>query len=280
MNAILLCAIAVSLSQGLGLPGGLDVTHLSQSARGELAIFLRDEFCYCGCPQSVEECLAKHPSCRHARRMTGLAASLAEQGTASGEMSLTLGTYYQSFGAPRKALLPDARLCKGPPKAVITIVEFFDFECPACNHVRPWLNDLVQKNKDVRLCAVPFPLPGHPHAQPAGRLALLARDRGKFWDIYESIFEHQRELSVPLLTQLAAKVGVKAEEVRAALANGRYQDELRKMVALGRESGVHSTPSLFLNGRPFLLPLRAEALQHALDDEREWQRSGKKWAKD
>ncbi|MEN9796308.1 MAG: hypothetical protein RL653_4, partial [Pseudomonadota bacterium] len=86
----------------------LDAKALPPAARKELATVLSDEFCYCGCPHSLGACLKTH-DCRHAKRMTLLAAADAAAGIPAVETIVSLGQYYQGFTKKRAEFKVDPR---------------------------------------------------------------------------------------------------------------------------------------------------------------------------
>ncbi|MGZ3460155.1 MAG: DsbA family protein, partial [Archangium sp.] len=216
-----------------GLPG-MDFSALPPAAQRELSTVLSDEFCYCGCPHALGQCLKTHTTCQHAKRMARLAARQAAEGVPATEISVALSEYYASFRAPRQALAVDPRMCMGDAKAPVTLVEFFDFECPHCGKARPVVEAFAKKNLSrMRFCAVPFPLPMHPNAIPAGQAAMWARDQGKYWEMYEALFENAQSLSPATIVQLANKLGLKGAELQKALQAGTYAQELEKYKALG-----------------------------------------------
>jgi protein-disulfide isomerase len=212
--------------------------------------------------------------------MASLAALQAQKGALGQEIILNLGTYYQSFSQPRTSFKADARQCRGAADAKVTIVEFFDFECPGCGAAHPILDLLSKSHPEIRLCVMPFPLSAHANALPAGQVALFARDHGKFWAMHDLLFANQGRLSVPLIVSLAGSLGLKTAEVQKAIDSGKYLDELKASREAGIQAGVDSTPFLYVNGRKFGLPLMQETLVHSAEDETEWQTHHHAWASD
>jgi protein-disulfide isomerase len=265
-----------------GIPG-MDFSALPPAARRELSTVLSDEFCYCGCPHTLGQCLKGHTTCQHGKRMARLAAKQAAAGVPATEIIVALSEYYASFRAPRKTLEVDPRMCQGDAKAQVTLVEFFDFECPYCGKARPLLEAFAKKNASrVRLCAVPFPLPMHPNALPAGQAAMWARDQGKYWEMHDALFENAQNLSPARIVEIANKLGLKGADLQKALQAGTYVKEVEKYKNLGSAANIHGTPSLFFNGRSYdaNMGLTEDALTHTLEDELEWRANKNAWAAD
>lgn len=255
---------------------GLDFSRLPPPAKKELAAVFTDEFDYCGRPLTIAASLKKEP-CKHTRRLATFAATMAAEGVTANEIIVALSRYNQTFSARRTAFKPDEKMCKGPADAKITLVEFADFECPYCNAVRPILAEVMKKRKDVRLCYQPFPLAGHANAMPATIAVLAARDAGKFWAMYDAIFDNQTQLSLDLIKKLAAKHGLDANAVGKAIADNKYQDEINASKDLGKQAGVDATPMIFINGRKLTLNPTADALLVAIDDELDWAAGKSAW---
>ncbi len=265
-----------------GIPG-MDFSALPPAAQRELSTVLTDEFCYCGCPHTLGQCLKGHTTCQHAKRMARLAARQAVSGVPATEIIVALSEYYSAFRAARHKLEVDPRMCMGDAKAPVTLVEFSDFECPYCGTARPLLEAFAKKNASrVRFCNVPFPLPMHANAVPAGQAVLWARDQGKFWEMHDALFENARNLSTANIVSIANKLGLKGAELQKALQAGTYAKELEKYKALGSSANIRGTPSLFFNGRAYdtQMGLTDEALTHSLEDELEWRANNNAWAAD
>ncbi|PTL78685.1 thioredoxin domain-containing protein [Vitiosangium sp. GDMCC 1.1324] len=265
-----------------GIPG-MDFSALPPAAQRELSTVFTDEFCYCGCPHTLGQCLKGHTTCSHAKRMARLAARHASAGVPATDIIVALSEYYSSFRAHRQTFEVDPRMCMGDAKAPVTLVEFFDFECPYCGKARPLIEAFAKKNPSkLRFCAVPFPLPMHPNAIPAGQAAMWARDQGKYWEMHDALFENAQSLSPAKIVELANKLGLKGAELQKTLQAGTYAQEVEKYKSMGNAANIHGTPSLFFNGRSYSaeMGLTDDALSHTLEDEIEWRSNGNAWAAD
>lgn len=259
---------------------GMDFSELTPAAQKELANVLSDEFCYCGCPHTVGQCLKTHQPCRHAKRMARLAAGYSKDGLASSETIVELQKYYGAFREPRKQIKVDQRMCRGPENAKVTFAEFADFECPYCAAAREPIEEFAKAHPDVRVCYSPFPLAGHPNSQQTGIAALYARDHGKFWQMHRALFENQMVLSPDMIREIAGNLGMSNAELGKAFNDKKYIDELNSWREAGHQAGVDHTPMIFVNGRNFPLVPRVDLLTHTLEDELEWIGNHNGWAAD
>jgi glutaredoxin len=256
---------------------GFDFSRLPPPAKKELLAVLTDEFDYCGRPLTLMGSLKKGDACKHTRRLVGHAARLASEGAPAPEIIVQLSKYNVSFLKARADFKVDERQCQGPKDAKVTLVEFSDFECPYCAAARPVLEAFVKSKPQTRLCMMPFPLQMHPNAMLAGQAALFARDQGKFWAVHDALFDNQLSLSESFIRQLVGKHGLDVKAFEKAVAAGKYVDELNASKEAGRQAGVESTPSVYINGRKHSLPLNADALSLAVDDELEWLAGNHAW---
>jgi protein-disulfide isomerase len=138
----------------------------------------------------------------------------------------------------------------GDDDALVTVVEYGDYECPHCGAAQPVLGQiLAQFGNQLRLVYRHFPLIEiHPVAGPAAEAAEFAGSRGKFWKMHQAIFANQQRLSVPLLIALAAQLDLSPIELRDALASGAFVAKVRGDFMGGVRSGVNGTPTFFVNG--------------------------------
>jgi protein-disulfide isomerase len=141
---------------------------------------------------------------------------------------------------------------KGPPNAPVVIVEFADFECPACAAAMPLLDKLYEAHPNkLRVVFKNFPLSTHPNAEIAARAAVAAHRQGKFWEMHDRMFEAGAPLDRPRLERIARDLGLDVKKFVAALES----EEVVDRVALDRKQGDHleisGTPTLFINGRRY-----------------------------
>jgi protein-disulfide isomerase len=139
---------------------------------------------------------------------------------------------------------------KGPANAPVTLVEYGDYECPACGAAYPIVNLVLDHfGPKLRLVFRHFPLTQvHPNAKPAAESAEFAGAHGRFWEMHDGIYENQDRLSPPLLFALARALGLSELELRNDLVSEKYASKVKSDFLSGVRSGVNGTPSFFING--------------------------------
>jgi protein-disulfide isomerase len=154
---------------------------------------------------------------------------------------------------------------RGGANAPVTIVEFTDFQCPACAAMHPVLEEVLQSYGDkVRFVVRDFPLTQHEWASKAAEAANAAKEQGKFFEYAALLFQRQKALDVPSLKKYASELGLDRARFDAALDRGTYAAEVKHDVEDGELYGVGSTPTIFINGVQ-LRVLSPEGLREAID---------------
>jgi protein-disulfide isomerase len=158
----------------------------------------------------------------------------------------------------------------GPKSAPVTIVEFSDFQCPACRMAAPSLRQLEQKYKDkVRVVFRNYPLSFHANAQGAAEAALAANEQGKFWEMHDKLFANQQALDRPSLEKYAAELGLDVSRFKADLDSGRLKHSINEDVEAANaleNGGGFGTPTFFINGRKVRGAMGPEQLAQLVDD--------------
>jgi len=145
---------------------------------------------------------------------------------------------------------PDDHI-QGNPKAPITLVEYGDYECPACGLAYPIVK-AVQKHfgRDLRFIFRYFPLAqAHPNAESAAETAEWAASHRRFWEMHDALYENQTMLGLPLYLALANALQLPEVELSVALENRIFHPKVRADFMGGVRSGVNGTPTFFINGR-------------------------------
>lgn len=154
---------------------------------------------------------------------------------------------------------------QGDVNAPITIIEFTDFQCPACAAMHPVLEEVLKSYRGkVRFVVRDFPLSQHENARKAAEAANAANAQGKFFEYVALLFKRQKALDVPSLKKYASELGLNRARFDAALDRGLYAAEVQHDIEDGEIYGIGSTPTIFINGVQ-LRTLNAEGLREAID---------------
>jgi len=158
----------------------------------------------------------------------------------------------------------------GEPDAKLTLLEYGDYECPACVQAEPLLRHLLDIHPG-RLCLVfrHFPLTQvHPHAQQAAEAAEAAAAQGRFWPMHHLLLSQAHQLTPAGLVGCARSLGLDMNRFNAEMADHIYTQRVQEHRHAGERSGLRATPAFFLNGKPvdvsFGLEKLGEAVQAAL----------------
>lgn len=156
----------------------------------------------------------------------------------------------------------------GPDDALITIVEFGDFDCPFCKQRASTLVELREKyGEDLRVVWMNYPLAGHRNARPAANAALEARaqkgDEG-FWQMHDKLMANQGSLNRETLERLAKELRLNMRKFRHALDTDKYAEAIDRDHALGDKLHIPGTPSYFMNGR-FMAGFPLQTWSFAID---------------
>jgi len=139
---------------------------------------------------------------------------------------------------------------RGPASALVTIVEYGDFECPYCGQAEPAVRELLAGHGDVRYVWRHLPLNDvHPHAQLAAQAAEAAADQGAFWPMHDLLLRHQDALLMRDLIGYAGDAGIDTARFRDYLTRRGGAARIAEDVDSADLSGVSGTPTFFINGR-------------------------------
>ncbi len=140
---------------------------------------------------------------------------------------------------------------RGPDRAVVTIVEYGDFECPMCRQAEPAVQQLLLHHPAaVRLVFRHYPIESaHPNALLAAEAAEAAGADGKFWEMHDLLLGEGARLRRPALEAFALRIGLDMPRFTAALDDEVYRQRVREHIDGAVRSHVRATPAFFVNGR-------------------------------
>lgn len=138
----------------------------------------------------------------------------------------------------------------GKTDAPVTLVEFSDFECPACKAFQPVVRSLYNTYPEqLRVAYRNFPLPQHQYARKAAEAAELAGEQGKFWEYADVLFQNNTNLTETDLVKYAQDLGLNVEQFQTKLKSGNAAGFVNDDIAMAMKLKLNSTPSFFLNGK-------------------------------
>lgn len=146
------------------------------------------------------------------------------------------------------------------PGAKVTVVEFGDFQCPVCGAAYPvvkQITDQYQNNKDFNFVFRNFPLPQHQFAQLAAEAAEAAGRQGKFWQMYDKLYQNQNDWSVSanpldLFVSYAQSIGLDANKFKTDVQNSAFSSKIQADMSDAQALGVDATPTFYINGVQFI----------------------------
>jgi Na+/H+ antiporter NhaA/protein-disulfide isomerase len=161
---------------------------------------------------------------------------------------------------------PEHDHVRGAADALVTLVEYGDFECPHCGRAAPVMRQLLERfDGRLRFVFRHLPLTDiHPNAAIAAQAAEAAGAQGRFWEMHDMLFAHQAELDIHDLAGYAASLGLDESTFDEALRDQAYASTIARHVASAEEAGVAGTPSFFIEGVRYRGAVDYEALEAAV----------------
>src|SRR5271167_1073596 len=134
---------------------------------------------------------------------------------------------------------------QGPQNAVVTVVEYGDYECPYCGEAYPVTKALQERLGDqLRFVFRNFPLGEmHPHAEHAAEAAEAAAAQGKFWEMHDLLYENQDALEDEDLVKYAKALRLDVARLVTEMEAHQHAERVREDFSSGVRSGVNGTPS-------------------------------------
>jgi protein-disulfide isomerase len=147
----------------------------------------------------------------------------------------------------------------GSPTAPVEVVEFADFECPACGQfstlTEPDVRTRLVNTGQVRIRFIDYPLPMHKNTWDASLAAACANDQGKFWEMHDAIFANQDRWNGEAtnrprrpLAELAKAVGLEMSKYETCMDADTHRAKIQAHAAEATTRQIGSTPTFVFNG--------------------------------
>jgi protein-disulfide isomerase len=229
---------------------GIDTKELTPREKAEWSAQVSEQLAPCEntpvslaeCVNTGRDCAACRPAAEYLLERVKLGMSRAQLGEAYAQRFTTKGyKEIELSGSPSR----------GPSDAPITVVEWADFECPACRAVSPTLEATLAQQSDVRFVFKNYPLDIHPNAEQAARAAVAADLQGKFWEMHHALFTTEPPLTKERLFEIANKIGLDAARFEKDMRSEAVADAVRRDKKQGEAADLRGTPTVYVNGRLF-----------------------------
>jgi len=157
---------------------------------------------------------------------------------------------YHEYTKPFYPDITFPRPFKGVENAKVKIVEYSDFQCPACKAATEMVKTLDEKyGYEIKLEFKYFPLVSiHENSFAAAMAAECANDQGKFWAYHDELFAHQDSLQKSDLVSFAQNLGLDVASFTACLESNAKSKIVREDMGAGNKLGINATPTFFVDG--------------------------------
>lgn len=168
----------------------------------------------------------------------------------------------QTQKADPKVLIRDDSNKITADNAKVTLVEFGDFQCPACGAAQPIVKQILNEDKGaINFVFRNFPLPMHQNAQIAAEAAEAAGEQSKYWEMHDKLYETQNQWggekplsnkdALTMFVSFAKELGLDTEKFKQAVESSKFQGKIQKDQQDGNSLGVNATPTFFINNKQY-----------------------------
>jgi protein-disulfide isomerase len=179
--------------------------------------------------------------------------------------------------AEANLVLPDQIVAtdhiRGNASAPATLVEYGDFQCPACGLYFPIVEETYQAlgPEKVRMVFRNFPLPQHGNAIPAAKAAEAAAIQNKYWEMYELLYKNQKDWENStdpnaVFTGYAKNLGLDLVKFNADYSSDAVAAKIDTDYKGGVKAGINATPTFFINGQKITSPANVDEFKKLLND--------------
>lgn len=227
---------------------GVRLRGLSDGQRDVFFSIINTESSACDEPHSLAQSLRDDEACHDSKVAAQFIADAIAAGASTADIRHDVAVIVATLKPKRIDI--GGRPVYGRAHAPVTVVVFADFECPHCRLEAPRLRKAIDRsNGKARLVFKHFPLGHHEVAKRAAVATEIAHRAGKFWAMHDAVFANQHRLTEPLLSELAANIGLDEQKFATAMQASTGKDIVESDHREGTRLGVLGTPTVYVDGR-------------------------------
>jgi protein-disulfide isomerase len=136
----------------------------------------------------------------------------------------------------------------GNPAGDVTLVEFFDYNCPYCRRVAPTVVELEEADPGLRVVYKEFPILG-PGSEFAARAALAARKQGNYVPFHNALMRATDQVTEQTVMEIAREVGLDTERLEQDMRDPAIEEAIARNLQLANALGITGTPSFVIGDR-------------------------------
>ena len=161
---------------------------------------------------------------------------------------------------------PDAPV-RGNPSGDVTLVEFFDYRCPYCRQVEPWLQTLINNNSGLRVVEKELPILG-PASVYEARIALASYKQGKHEQFHNAVLSKKPNVDEATMVKLAEQAGLDLERMKTDMNSPEIDAELKRTAEIAKVLRLSGTPAFIVGTELVPGATDLETLQALVDEAR------------
>ena len=171
-----------------------------------------------------------------------------------------------------KLLVREDSYKMGPKDAKVTVVEFGDYQCPACGAAHPIIKQLTREYEDKILFVFrEFPLSMHQHAKMAAEAAQAAGAQGKYYEMHDLLYDNQKDWAESpkakeKIMGYAESLKLDMDKFKSDVEGHKYEKRVQQDVSDGGSAGVDATPTFYINGVKHSGGLPYDEFKKKIDD--------------
>lgn len=156
---------------------------------------------------------------------------------------------------------------RGNPNGGVTLVEFFDYRCPYCRQVEPWLQTLIKNNPDLRVVEKELPILG-PASIYEARIALAANRQGKHGQFHDAVMAKKPNVDEATILQLAGQAGVDLDRIKTDMNSPEVDAEIKRTLEIAKLLRLNGTPAFVVGSELVPGATDLETMQSMVDEAR------------
>src|ERR1700681_2116675 len=156
---------------------------------------------------------------------------------------------------------------RGNPSGDVTLVEFFDYRCPYCRQVEPFLQALIKNDHGLRVVVKELPILG-PASVYAARVALAANKQGKYEQFHDAVVSKRSNFDEATLLRIAEETGLALDRLKTDTYSPEVDAEIKRNTEIAKALRLTGTPAFIVGTELIPGATDLETLQALLDEAR------------